>query len=216
MVSIVILLNFSSQTNLHLRIRPIYSDRELLHKLRNGDSIAFNFIYNIYAAPLLIKLKRLIKFEPAIEEIHQDIFVRLWNARENLDEETNLQAYLHTIARNLTINWYKKASRDKELSRQIEYSMDLAYDHIEPLLAYKETAEILEQMISLLPPQRQKVFRMIKIEGKSYQETSNHFGVSISTVKDHMAKSADFLKQKLANKYPALIGGILACYQIFK
>lgn len=199
-----------------MRIRPIYSDRELLQKLRKGDSIAFNFIYNTYAAPLLIKLNRLIKFEPAIEEIHQDIFVRLWNAREGLSEDTNLQAYLHTIARNLTINFYKKAARDKELSKQIEHSMDIAYDHIEPLLAYKETAEILEQMISLLPPQRQKVFRLIKVEGKSYKEASEHFGVSLSTVKDHMAKSADFLKEKLANKYPALIGGILACYQIFK
>jgi len=199
-----------------LTIRPIYSDKELLQRLRKGDVIAFDLIYRRYAAHLVARLRRLIKVHTAIEEIHQDIFVRLWNARESLTEDTNLQAYMYTIARNLTINFYKKAARDKELSKQIEYSLEIAYDHIEPLLAYKETAEILEQMISLLPPQRQKVFRMIKIEGKSYQETSEYFGVSLSTIKDHMAKSSDFLKQKLANNSPAFIGAILTCYQIFR
>lgn len=197
-----------------MQVRPIYSDQELLQRMQQGDALAFDLIYQRYAKKLLSKLYRLIKVETVIEEIHQDIFVRLWNARTNLTDDINLQAYLYTIARNLTINFYKKAARDKELDRQLELSMEIVYDHIEPLMDYKETAQILEQVISLLPPQRQKVFRMIKIEGKSYQETSEHFGVSLSTVKDHMAKSADFLKHHLKNNYSQVLIGIIASYSV--
>lgn len=194
---------------------PFTDERELLQKLRDGDSSAFEQVYNLYAGPLAYKIHKLIKIQAVVEELHQDSFLRLWNSRKSLTEGTNLKAYLFTIAQNLSIDFYRKASKDKELEKQLAVHINLSYDHIEPLLSYKETSTILEQLISLLPPQRQKVFRLIKLEGKSYEEASVYFGVSISTIKDHMAKSSDFLKGKLSENYPHLLFTI-ASYIILK
>lgn len=185
-------------------------ERDLLRLLRNGDAKAFEKIYSRYADVLALKLHKLVKIHHVVEELHQDTFLRLWNSRENIADDTNLKAYLYTIARNLAIDFYRKAAKDKELEKQLALHINLSYDHIEPLLSSKETAAILEQLISLLPPQRQKVYRMIKLDGKSYEETSNHFGVSISTIKDHMAKSADFLKQQLSKNYPHITFSVAA------
>lgn len=192
---------------------PTLSDEhELLLKLRSGDIRAFNTIYDMYADTLVDKLHRLIKIESIVEELHQDTFLRLWNIREKIDPDTNLRAYLFTIARNLTIDFYRKAAKNKKLEEQLALHVQLSYDHIEPLLNSKETGHILERLVSLLPPQRQKVFRMIKFQGMSYEEAAIYFGVSISTIKDHMAKSTDFLKKQLIENHPYITLSVIAYY----
>ncbi len=189
-------------------------EEELLNQLRQGDHAAFSAIYDLYADTLVYKLHKLIKIDTIVEELHQDTFMRLWNAREQLQENTQLKAFLFTIARNLAIDFYRKAAKDKELQRNLALHIQLDYDHIEPLLQQKETLLLLEELISKLPPQRQKIFRLIKMEGKSYEEAARHFDVSMSTIKDHMARSSQFLKQQLSQNYPHITFGLLA-YIIF-
>ena len=198
-----------------MKTLPIIDEKELLQKLREGEPWALGRVYDSYADTLAYKLHKLIKIDAVVEELHQDVFLRLWNGRRSLTDDINLRAYLFTIAKNLSIDFYRKASKDKELERQLALHLHQSYDHIEPLLNAKETSAILEQLISLLPPQRQRVFRLIKLEGKSYEEASLYFGVSMSTIKDHMAKSSDFLRGELSKKYPHILFGIAAAI-IFK
>jgi len=189
----------------------LYTDeRELLVCLRQGDQKAFEQVYNQYAKLLAYKLAKLIKIPEVVQELHQDVFMRLWDARGQIPEDTHLKPYLYTIARNLVIDFYRKAAKQKGLEKQLAQHIILSYDHIEPLLSSKETAAVLDQLIEMLPPQRQKVFRMIKQEGKTYEETSVQLGVSVNTVKDHMRKSTDFLKRQLSRNYPHITFSILA------
>jgi len=190
---------------------PLYTDeRELLVRLRQGDYKAFEQVHNQYAKLLAYKLSKLIKIPEVVQELHQDVFMRLWDARWQIKEDTNLKPYLYTIARNLAIDFYRKAAKQKGLERQLAQHISLSYDHIEPLLSSKETEAVLDQLIEMLPSQRQKVFRMIKQQGKTYEETSVQLGVSINTVKDHMRKSTDFLKNQLSRNYPHITFSIAA------
>ena len=184
-------------------------EKELVQKLRAGDAWALEQVYNTYADMLAYKLHKLIKIEAVIEELHQDVFLKLWNGRHNLAADTNLKAYLLVIAKNLAMDFYRRAAKDRELERQLVAHLNLGYDHIEPLLEAKETSTVLEQLIALLPPQRQRVFRLIKQQGKSYEEASLYFGVSMSTIKDHMAKSSDFIRRELSKNYPDILFGMV-------
>lgn len=197
-------------------VQKIIDENELLARLRAGDEVAFGEIYDLYGREFAYKLRKLVKITVVVEELHQDLFVRLWNSRANLSLETNLRAYLSTIARHLVIDFYRKAAKDKEVQSQLAYELHHSYDHIESLLSYKDSVKIVEELISMLPPQRQKVFRMIRLDGKSYKETSEYFGVSISTIKDHMARSSEFLKQQIADKFPHITFGIAVCYLFLK
>lgn len=177
------------------------NENEWLPRLKEGDAIAFNYIYDKYSGFLIEKLDRLIKIESLVKELHQEAFIRLWKNREQLTEDINLKAYLFTIAKNLIIDFYRKAAKDKELRLHLALHSELVYNHIESGVFFKETSELLEEIISLLPDQRQRVFRMIKIDGKSYQEVADQLGVSLSAIKDHMWKSTKFLKEQLGDKY---------------
>ncbi len=101
-----------------MKTRLAIDERELLQKLREGDSLVFGQVYDLYADILAYKLYKLVKIQAIVEELHQDIFMKLWNGRENLTDNINLKAYLFTIARNLSIDFYRKVSKDKELEKQ--------------------------------------------------------------------------------------------------
>ncbi|WP_176141079.1 RNA polymerase sigma factor [Sphingobacterium nematocida] len=184
-------------------------DTELVLGLKKGEPWAYEEVYDQYADTLTYKLYRLVKRTEIVEELLQDTFLKLWNGRKNLTNETNIKAYLLVIAKNLAIDFFHRASKDKELERQLLLHVRVSYDHIQPLLEEKETLEVLEKLISQLPPQRQRVFRLIKLEGKTYEEASQYFGVSISTIKDHMAKSAVFLRDEIAKNHPEILFSLL-------
>lgn len=190
---------------------PSHSDdSDLLALMRMGDHHAFEVVYNRYATILAYKLTKLIKIRDVAQELHQEAFARLWDAREQIQPDTNLKAYLYTITRNLAIDFYRKAARRRELENQLAQHVSLSYDHIEPLLSLSETAGILEELIGMLPAQRQRIFRLVKQEGKTYEEASVLLGISINTVKDHMRKSTLFLKNQLTQNYPHITYGLLA------
>lgn len=189
-------------------------ESELLRRLKQGSMVAFDTIYFKYGEALALRLHRLIKLPNVVEELHQDVFIRLWNHREKIDANTHIRSYLFTIARNLAIDFYRKAAKDKALQSQLIQQVDISYNHIDALLNVKEMEAIIERAIAKLPPKRQQVFRKIKLEGTSYREASHYFGVSVSTIKDHMEKAAEFLKNELKENYPHILFG-MATYLMF-
>lgn len=180
-------------------------DHQIIILLSKDDRGAFNYVYNTYAPLIANRLLQMVKLVPVVEELHQDVFVRFWNHRHQLDHNVNIQAYLFRIARNLVIDFYRKAAKNTTLKAELYSHIEEMYDHIEAMVFEKENEELLELWISSLPPQRQRIYRMIRFDGKSYAETAHHFGISLSTVKDHMAKSSEFLKSKINDNYVVVL-----------
>lgn len=190
-----------------------YTDeKDLLLRLQDGEHAAFEAIYARYGKLIAYKLHKLIKLEAVVEELHQDVFLRLWKIKAEIRDDTDIKAYLLQTAKNLSIDFYRKATRDKNLEEQLALHLKESYDHIEAAIYGKETEALLQQLIAKLPPQRQQVFRMIKIEGKSYEYAAQHFGVSMSTIKDHMAKAMNTLKQEMLKNHPQALFVLLAGY----
>lgn len=79
------------------------------------------------------------------------------------------------------------------------------YDELAEYLDFKETNHFLMVSIEKLPIQRQKVFKYIKLEGKSYEEAAVEFNVSLSTIKDHMTRALRFLREELSSLNPTLL-----------
>lgn len=84
-------------------------------------------------------------------------------------------------------------------------SMTELHDPIATMMDYKDTRQALERAISKLPDQRQKVFRLIKLENQSYEYAAKHFGVSVGTIKDHMAKASRFLQTELSSTHLSIL-----------
>lgn len=177
-------------------------ERHLLLRLREGDFNAFNHLYKIYSRPVFARLKSLVHKQEITEELHQDTFLKVWEHRASLNELVPFQAILMRTARSIAIDYYRKAIRDEKLKNQLISTATELYHHLEELIDFQDTSTAINAAISKLPPQRLKIFTLIKLEGQSYEYAATKYGVSLSTIKDHMAKSMKFLREEMAREHP--------------
>jgi RNA polymerase sigma-70 factor (family 1) len=171
--------------------------KTLVIQLQRGSEPAFNKLYVALGKIFYKKIFAMVKEEEVTEDILQHLFMKVWQKRNELDPERSFKAYLGTIAQNLVYDYLRKAASNKKIIETILITAVDFYRHTEENLISKETAEIINQAIDQLSPQRKQAFILCKIEGKSYEETSKLMGVSIATVNSHMVKSLRFLKDYL-------------------
>ena len=170
----------------------------------HGDELAFEKIYRLYAPKLYGSLLGLLKSVPQTEEILQDVFLKIWEYRASIDSEKSFRAFLFKIAENKAYDFFRKASRDKKLEAELIALSTVNYMAIEEFVADDEKLVLLENAINKLPPQRQQVFKLCKLEGKSYREVSELLGISLSTISDHIVKATKAIPTQLEG-YPNVV-----------
>ncbi len=173
------------------------TDQELTSLLRAGDETAFLELYNRYKFRITGNLMKLLKSEDLVEELLQDLFLKLWDTRSQLDPEKSFRSYLFKISENMVMDVFRKAARDKRMQVKLMAAQTEAYSHIEEKIFSDQDNHLLQQAIDKLPPQRKQVFMLCRIEGKSYKEVGELLGISVSTINDHLLKANRFLKQQL-------------------
>ncbi|MGZ3874531.1 MAG: RNA polymerase sigma factor [Mucilaginibacter sp.] len=200
----------------------IHTDQEamLIRQLKAGDEKAFEHFYNLYSAPIYRKLLKLVKVDLVAEEILQGLFIKLWEKKRLLDPERPIKLYLNQMAQNMVIDFYRNLAREQSLQVSLKNKLSEMSQSTEEKIIFKETSDLLEKAVSMLPNQQQTVFRLCKLEGRSYDEVSKILGISSSTINGHIVKATKKVKAYLINidssvafvlisVFAALIGSVL-------
>jgi len=175
-------------------IKPPFDESQLIVGLQQGNVKAFEQLYRCYSRRLYGNILKMIQHETEAEEILQELFQRIWERRTMVDPAKPFASYLYTIARHLVYDYFAQQIRQRDLISRLYAQTEETYQPIEETLAFKETAAIIADGIRRLPPQRQQVYRLCKIEGKSYEYVSRTLGISISTISDHIVKATKALR----------------------
>lgn len=142
----------------------------ILSRLKDGDELALQELILLYKKPLALSMLRLLKSKEDVEELLQELFLRVWNNRERIDLNYQIKSFLYKIAENLVYDQLRKIAREKRLAVNYFSYIVEAYSHIEEQLFDKEVRDILFTAIANLPEQRRKVFELCRMQGKSYEE----------------------------------------------
>lgn len=183
-----------------------YNENELLQQLRLGSDLAFEKIYKQYSTRLYGNLLKLVKSDAEAQEILQDVFLKIWKNRQGINIEKSFHSYLFKIAENNVYDFFRKAARDKKREAHLIAVAATGYVHFEETFLSKENTAILEKAIESLPPQRQQIFRLCKLEDKSYKEVSELLGISVSTISDHIVKATKTIRAYFKNNEQVLPG----------
>lgn len=170
------------------------NEEELLRQLRIGNKAAFTELYNLHSQSLYLNLLKLVKVEALAEEILQEIFLTLWEKREVINIEYSLKFYLFRIGENKVHDFFRKLKRDRKLHEHIREVSTSEYAILDNEILHDQESALLNKAIEMLSPQRKQVFRLCKLEGKSYQEVSRLLGISTSTVNDYIVKATRFIR----------------------
>lgn len=172
-----------------------YNEQRVILRLQKGDSDAFLEVYNHYHPALYHYVLRFVKSPAIAEDVLQDVFLKIWEIRSRINPEFSFKAYLYRICRNSVFKLLKKMAVDENLRVQVMQHFAQSIADADLKILWQQYEEILHAAINSLSPQRQKVFRLCREEGKSYEQVANELGISRNTVKEHMVLAMKFIRE---------------------
>ena len=179
-------------------ISETLTDQELALLIKKGDIRAFDKIYEKYSTRLYIFINGIIKSQKDSEDIVQEVFFKIWNNREKINEFLSLQSFLFTIAHNTTISILRKRVNEYnyiEYVKSIQNAKELSTGEAE--LEFKELNDHLTSILNKLPKRQKEVFLLSRYDELSYKEIAERLGISVNTVENHMVKALRFLRANI-------------------
>jgi RNA polymerase sigma-70 factor (family 1) len=168
---------------------------QYLDGLKKGQREAFDFVYKKYSKSLLSRLQRMVKSPEIVDELLQDIFLKVWINRADINLEKSFRGWIFTIAQTTVFSYYRKLALDKKMQQHVLDVFVEFYEQTEDYIFNKERLQLLNSAIERLPAQRKEIFRLCKIEGKSYQEAAEILSISSSTVSNQLVSATKSIKQ---------------------
>ncbi|MFD1770762.1 RNA polymerase sigma factor [Sphingobacterium suaedae] len=187
---------------------------KLYESLRMGDENAFKSLYGLFFDRINFEVCRTVRCQEQAMEVVHDTFLALWQSREEVGEIRNMEAYLVTIARRLSLNQLKKNVRRSVLEKEF-----CLLNNEEKLGTPLENQEVLyyswlDQAIENLPPQQQRVYKLSRHDRKKYLEIAEEMQISRDTVKKYLQLAADSIKKFLISNKDSIVS-IIFCFFIF-
>lgn len=131
------------------------------------------------------------------EDLVQDVFLQLWEKRDNIKDET-VRAFLFTVAKNDFLKSTRRAKYD--LKFRATFFENMENKSPEYIMEMKEFDEKLQRVISEMPEKSRTVFLMHRIDGMTYKEIAESLKVSVKAVEKQMSKALAILNEKLGKK----------------
>ncbi len=182
-----------------------YDDFALLALSKAGDEKGFSEIYDRYWALLYHHAYKLLRDEALAQDIVQEVFVTLWDKKDDLDLRSSVNAYLYAAVRNKVLNVIQKEKHQKRYLASIVHfvkSSEAITDHV---LREKMLQEKIEKEVAHLPAKMRHVFEMSRIHHLSYKEIAQELQLSDKTVKKQVSNAIRILRFKLSSFLSLLI-----------
>lgn len=171
------------------------SNEQLLQQMAKGDRQSFTELYNRYWEQLFITAAKALRGKEEAADVVQDVFLSLWDRRNELNLLGSLSAYLHTSVRYKCIHYI-----EKNITRH-DYLVHLIVSEspssAETNLQLKEVQQLINNTVSKMPPKMQEVYRMSRQQQLSYKEIAEKMRVSVETVKKHIHHALHLIKKDL-------------------
>ncbi|ERJ57698.1 hypothetical protein M472_02855 [Sphingobacterium paucimobilis HER1398] len=173
------------------------AERELLIRLKSGDTDAYNTLYDRYSLFFYQRIRSLVKIDTIAQDILQDVFIKIWDRRAQIQEDKSFKSYLYRIAQNEVYDHYRRVSLDHKAQEEI--TMHMGFSFQDDTILHKEVQEHIDLAIQQLPPKQRLIFELCKIEGKTYKEASEILQISESTVNAQIVSATKKVKLYLSN-----------------
>lgn len=178
-------------------------DKVLVKRLKDGDKKAFKALFERYY-PLFISFSRkMLKDEATAEDLIQNVFMKVWVGRANLNADKNFRNYLLVSVRNEIYQYFRHAFKIEDRDDCpdiIDGTMN-----IETQVSAKELEKRIAVIISQMPQRRREIFNMSRHEKLSNKEIAQRLGLSVRTVEKHIENALSDIRRKIAVSILVLI-----------
>jgi RNA polymerase sigma-70 factor (ECF subfamily) len=202
--------------------RPLVDDAALVREVAAGSQSALGDLYDRYVDAVYAAANRLTSDRHVAEEVVQETFLALWNRAELFDPKIgSLAAWLHTIARNRTVDRLRAAGRrpnliplssaageDEQagaaLDRLVAAGTVIGGARVSPgpegELAATELRQVLRDALAELPDAERTAIVLAYREELTQTEIAERLGWPLGTVKTRTRRALLRLRGALAEE----------------
>lgn len=183
------------------------AQHEILQKIIAGDEHSFEKVYRYYYPRLSYFAKQYILDSEASKNIVQDVFTELWDKRNSLRADTNLQAWLFTVTKNKSLKMIGQLKSRQNYdnfirSRQLDVNYKALSEFDTSQLVFEELQLQIQLALDKLTPACRKVFEMSRFEDRKNREIAEELNLSIKTVEAQISKALRSLRADLKDYLP--------------
>lgn len=175
---------------------PNYTEAEALRLMQQGEEAGLKALFQAYYRPLVYFACQLTGDPPFAEEMASEAFVKLWAAKEELQAQGSVKAWLYTTVRHGCIDQLRRAQRLRVGAAGLEADPPSPTPVLERMIA-AETVHRVVQMLEALPPKCREVFRLYFLQGLSYAEIAARLGTTERTVRNQKGRAVQLLKERM-------------------
>ncbi len=168
----------------------------LINRIRLSDSAAFKELFDLYHQDIFNFLYYKIGSVEAAEDILQDVFVKIWERRLQLKNETSIKSFLFTIANHTALNFIRHNKIVMKFQMEEQHKPAFC-ESPQAELERKNQEELLMESILSLPDKPRVTFMMCKFDGLSYKEAAERLNISIKTVEGHIGRALKILREEV-------------------
>jgi RNA polymerase sigma factor (sigma-70 family) len=139
---------------------------------------------------------RFLNNKEEAEDAVQEVFIKLWNKREQLDKYDSIEALATTTIKNHCIDQLRKTRTigldDNSKNIQYPYGGLSPYERLELI----ESSEILNKIIDKLPEIYRQIILQREIEGLSYEEIAFNTNQNINTLRVNLSRARVMIRDE--------------------
>ncbi len=167
------------------------SDETLMIQYQQGDCKAFEKLYSRHKQKLFRFMLGICSDRAIVEELFQDVWMKLIDAKARYQADAKFTTYLFQIARNRVIDHYRKHSTKSEynsvdMDSLIENSLQQEFDSPEKITEAEQTHSVIHKIIKQLPFEQREVFLLKENSDLSIHEIAELLDVNSETIKSRL------------------------------
>jgi RNA polymerase sigma-70 factor, ECF subfamily len=182
-------------------------DAAVMLRVAAGDEASFNYLVEKFHRPMIHFLFRMVRNQAVAEELAQEVFLRVYRARDSYRAEARFTTWLYRIATNLAVNHARDTRHER--SAQTVYldqpdeetgtTPDLADDEpsAEQRLLRDERMAAIREHVMALPERQRMAVLMHKYQGMDYRQIGEVLKLSESATKSLLFRAYQTLRDKL-------------------
>ncbi|UIR57387.1 RNA polymerase sigma-70 factor [Sphingobacterium sp. SRCM116780] len=174
-------------------------DEDLIQMLKTSNRSAFTELYNRYWKKLFTAAANKLRDLEEAEDIVQQIFISIWNRREELEIHASVRSYLSVAVKYRVLKHLNARYKHKHFSDEVSEDVlaELADDSTQQWLEFHEVSERLQVLVEALPEKCRLVYEMSRNEGRSHKEIAAALDLSEKTIEWYITKAIKSIKSGL-------------------
>jgi RNA polymerase sigma-70 factor (family 1) len=172
-------------------------DTHLLRNIVDDDRISFNELYRRHMHNVYSYVHLICKSRETTEEVVQDLFVKIWLNRKNLENVLHFKAYLYRSARNLLLDKIRRTQTELKAKELALHATADSVESSDSATICNQYRQFTREAISRLPEKRKRIVELRTQDDLSLDEIAMQLSISKSVVKKQLYSGMSFIREYL-------------------